>query len=871
MHHENSARSQRISSYTWAKIYPGPEKITAWCPLGEHCLDVAAVVRALLDVDCLRNRLETLVGAPKFSEARCDRLAILAGLHDLGKANHGFRAKAVPAALHTATAGHVKEIAALLRNASDPEARRIVSAIRIAELVTWFEDDEPGLINGLLASWCHHGRIIEQDAVFRGDLWRRRNGIDPVEDLKKVANQVFDAYPGAVNATPFPSRPEFAHALMGLVTLADWIASDTRFFPLFAVDGLVTGRANRRVIAEQALRDIGMDVGRWRNLAFQREFDFISVFGREPRPAQAEVLTRALPTAPSTLILEADTGSGKTEAAMTWFARMFAAGQVDALYFALPTRAAATQIYRRVCAFAERWLGPDHPPVVLAVPGYLSVDGREGQLLPGFEVLWPDNEGERFRFRTWAAEHPKRYFSGSMVVGTVDQVLLSALQVSHSHMRGFSLLRHLLVVDEVHSSDAYMTRILEEVVQRTEKAGGHVVLMSATLGSRTRARFLRNPEPGPEAAVAVPYPQLSVRDGAGQMLKSLVHHAPDRTISVSIEQIIGDTAQIAARAVGAAQQGARVAVIRNTVSGVIALQESLEAIAHREQLFSCRGVLAPHHGRYARTDRKLLDQALEDRLRQDRPVVVAATQTIEQSLDIDFDLLITDLCPMDVLLQRIGRLHRHQRTRPADYRLPQVVVLVPDQPLDQYIQRHGTARGPHGLGTVYYDLGVLEATLGVLLQTPVLRLPADNRTLVERTTHPAILEQRARQLGSSWDALRQNVWGMQLGQRNLAAINTMRWDQPLMNVSPAEPGKEIMTRLGQRDYLVRFDCPGPGPFHQPVDVLTVPGHLAPQLVELGPDLAPEEIAHLPEGGFCFELGGLRFEYSRLGLRRKGEE
>lgn len=866
VHQASAPISRQTQPYPWAKLHSGPDQITAWCPLGEHCLDVAAVARALLDIATLRHRLATLVGVSDLDKRQCDRLAVLAGLHDLGKANHGFQAKADPAAQHTA--GHVREIAALLRgtNAADPEACRILQAARIAELSGWFEDGEQGLINSLLATWCHHGRLVEQDGVFRGELWRRRQGRDPVEALGQTTEQVFSAYPGATQGPPFPSRPELAHALMGLITLADWIASDTRFFPLFPVDVPVTGRVDRRVLAQQALRGIGMDVGHWRDLACQRAFSFGDVFGQEPRPAQAEMLTRALPTTPSILALEADTGSGKTEAALTWFARVFAAGQVDALYFALPTRAAATQIYHRVCQFAKHWLGPDHPPVVLAVPGYLGVDGREGQLLPRFEVLWPDDERERFRFRTWAAEHPKRYFSGSMVVGTVDQVLLSALQVSHSHMRGFSLLRHLLVVDEIHSSDDYMTRILEEVVQRTEKAGGHTLLMSATLGSRTRARFLRSPEPDPEPAIAVPYPLLSVREGVGQMAQALAHHAPNRTIAVSIAPAVAEAPWIAARAMEAAAQGARVAVIRNTVTGVMALQEALETYPDKAALFSCRGILTPHHSRYARKDRKLLDEALEERLRQEGPVVVAATQTIEQSLDIDFDFLVTDLCPMDVLIQRLGRLHRHQRSRPEGYRMPQVVVLVSDQPLEKYIQRHGTARGPHGLGTVYYDLGVLEATLGLLTQTPVLHLPADNRMLVERTTHPAILEQRARQLGTSWDALRQNVWGIQLGQRNLAGLNLSRWDQVLEKVSPTEPGKEIMTRLGQRDFLVQLDHPKPGPFHELVDALTIPGHLAPQLAELGPDLEPEKVADLPGGGFCFSLGGLQFEYSRLGLR-----
>src|SRR5690606_3841040 len=151
----------------------------------------------------------------------------------------------------------------------------------------------------------------------------------------------------------------------------------------------------------------------------------------------------------STVILEAETGSGKTEAALLHFMKLFHAGLVDGLYFALPTRTAATQIHGRVCAVIARAFpnAATRPAVVLAVPGYLRVDDVLGTRGPNFSVawspdqpapilaspqaLWNDDEVERYRFRGWAAEHPKRYLAGTVVVGTIDQVLLSALKVNH--------------------------------------------------------------------------------------------------------------------------------------------------------------------------------------------------------------------------------------------------------------------------------------------------------------------------------------------------------------------------------------------------------------------------------------------------------
>lgn len=133
---------------------------------------------------------------------------------------------------------------------------------------------------------------------------------------------------------------------------------------------------------------------------------------------------------------------------------------------------------------------PGAPSVVLAVPGYPEVDGAKGQRLAPFEVLWPEEVREQLctRYRGWAVENPKRYLAGAIIVGTIDQVLLSTLAVSHSHLRATSLLRLLLVVDEVHASDSYMTRLLEAVLERQVAAGGHALLMSAMhIAPRRRA------------------------------------------------------------------------------------------------------------------------------------------------------------------------------------------------------------------------------------------------------------------------------------------------------------------------------------------------------------------------------------------------
>jgi len=435
-----------------------------------------------------------------------------------------------------------------------------------------------------------------------------------------------------------------------------------------------------------------------------------------PHPSQEECARLPDHENGSLTILESETGSGKTEAALTRFVQLFHAGLVDGMYFALPTRTAATQLHGRVReAVTRAFPNPStRPGVVLGVPGYLKVDETTGQKLPGFEVLWNDNEQDRWRFRGWAAENSKRYLAGTIVVGTIDQVLLSTLQVNHAHLRVTALLRHLLIVDEVHASDAYMGRLLEEVIKYHLKAGGHAFLMSATLGTVAQSRLLNEiptPPPPLEEAKEMAYPLISYTDARRIQIKRS-HPASSgysKHVNVQIERIGSHPDRIASLALGAANNGARVLVIRNTVRDCIATQLALEQLADSNSptLFRVNDVAVPHHSRYADPDRKVLDRAIEaafGKSSERNGVVAVATQTVQQSLDLDSDLLLTDLCPVDVMLQRIGRLHRHPKERPLDsrpqeYRIAKTIVLAPEErSLWSTRARNGVRRSANGGG-----------------------------------------------------------------------------------------------------------------------------------------------------------------------------
>jgi CRISPR-associated endonuclease/helicase Cas3 len=196
-----------------------------------------------------------------------------------------------------------------------------------------------------------------------------------------------------------------------------------------------------------------------------------------PNPQQQ--LVGSSPLEERLLILEAETGSGKTEAAFWRFARLFEAGLVNSLYFALPTRSAAVQMHSRINRMLQHLFGVNAPEAILAVPGYLKSGEAEGMALPRWQVHW-DDEGSASEYKLaarWAAENTKRYLAATVAVGTVDQAMLGALRVKHAHLRSAALSRSLLVIDEVHASDRYMTEIQGHLLRMHLDRGGHAMLM----------------------------------------------------------------------------------------------------------------------------------------------------------------------------------------------------------------------------------------------------------------------------------------------------------------------------------------------------------------------------------------------------------
>ena len=816
--------------------------------LAHHSADVAAVFAGLLALPVFRRRAEAAAGRA-LDAVDVARLSALVFLHDVGKLAPAFQARGWPEGLWNGPTRNHLETAFFWQDEATERADAALDGL-LPEIAAW----------GKVECWlpvlfAHHGRPVRPRPRNSEDRFPILPHYDWRDEERRMGQAMRHWFASAFGpGKALPDRHRLRHFFGGLLALADWVGSDRDAFPFVAeCDPDYRERAQAR--ARRRLADIGLDAGARR---FRGAPGFALV-SRHPRPHPAQAAVGALPVTARLIVLEAETGSGKTEAALWRFAALRDAGAVEGLYFAVPTRAAARQLHGRIRTALTRMF--ENPPeAVLAIPGLIEAGAAQGARLPDWSVLWDDGAGAKNRPARWAAEHATRYLAAEVAVGTVDQAMLAALRVKHAHLRGAALSRSLLVIDEVHASDSYMSHVQGALLRAHLALGGHALLMSATLGSEARARWLGQPLPDRAEAAASPYPAVWVAGEAAA--RGVVGTGRARSVQVRAE---GDWSGSAAAgfAIEAAGQGARVLVIRNTVKRA---QESWEkACADApELLLRAAGGPALHHGRFAAEDRALLDRAVEAALGQGTGAggcIVIGTQTLEQSLDIDADLLIADLCPMDVLLQRIGRLHRHDRPRPAGFEAPRALILCPDD-LDRLTRRAenglGACEDSASLSGVYVNVPSLAATLERIEGEPVWRIPDMNRDLVEAATHPQALEDIAAARG--WTRFHRRLIGGTLAQLGFAEQVVLNRDEALPEAYPND--ERIKTRIGEEGAVVEIEGRPVGPFGAPITRIALPVGWSRGLT--GEEVAvPEETAQ----DLVLTIGKRRFRYGRGGLEK----
>ncbi|MXW31792.1 MAG: CRISPR-associated helicase Cas3' [Rhodothermaceae bacterium] len=869
------------NSFAWGKF---DNETSRFHRLEHHCADVAACFLELLADPVLEKRVAIACGMERLDPVTRMRLAYVAYLHDFGKVNCGFQFKVdrLPKmqGQKPKKAGHIAEALML---SCHPE---MCEALNLSGLANWGQGIEPLLF----ATLAHHGRpayTSNQTGTGPKELWKPIGDYDPVAAarvLEKRGRQwLSEAFEN--EAPPLPDNPALAHLFCGLITLADQIGSDMSHFPLEPKSDpdywtVAQNRAGVAVRKKLFARRF------WRTGNSSDSVSVQKLFGYDaPRPSQQAI--QEVPLDDRLLILESETGSGKTEAALLRFASLWKAGIVDGLYFALPTRAAAKQLHRRVSDALKNLLPKEAKiETVLAVPGYLKADGHSGKrdLNNKFKIHWDDDPGEEVRLARWATEQARTYLSAPAAVGTIDQILLAGLQIKWAHLRASSVARSLLVIDEVHASSSYMSALLRNVLHDHLEIGGHAFIMSATLGATARDQFLHKSlrENGLDfdAATVYPYPVLSLSKDATKSPKYWPIDSPaaSKIISITTSENLENPSTIAEIAIAAAQTGARVLIIRNTVNSVQSVFDALLYSGHQDLLLNVNSQPTLHHSRFSVEDRELLDHIVERELGKqsfrDRGKIIIGTQTLEQSLDIDADFLISDLCPVDVLLQRIGRLHRHHRDdRPPLYNDPRCLVLVPESGLegglDRKLLKYGM--GTSKSGGVYEDIVALESTRRVIEELSPWIVPSMCRELVEKVTHREELHSLAKQLGGAWKDHFNKITGKGFAEGGVAQLHALKRTEPFdgnFNFVNWTDQFQLRTRLGENEVRVKLASPTLGPFGKCVATFNLPAHIfdRSRLAELDVNtLESATLESVSGNNFLLTVGDFRFAYSPRGV------
>lgn len=514
--------------------------------------------------------------------------------------------------------------------------------------------------------------------------------------------------------------------LAGLTSVADWIGSNVEFFPPagnaamvdrpFDVDDYFKKAGNK---AEEALKALGW-LGRGETTA---TISFSDLFPFSPRPLQNAVAeTASRLTEPGLLIVEAPMGEGKTEAA--WFAAASwdrRGGQ--GTYVALPTMATSNQMFGRV----EGFLGADieGKKNLMLQHGKAALNERFDELKYQARVYDEEKRPSAVVAESWFAANKKHGLLAPYGVGTIDQALLAVLQTRHVFVRLFGLAGKCVILDEVHAYDAYMTTLMERLLRWLAALGCPVVLLSATLPKDKRLALLRAyagddvVEPNHEM-----YPRITKLTVAG--VPEAIHIEADKARSKTVKLGWVSDDGLAEQLKIALANGGCAAVIRNTVGlaqeTYVHLRDGLKDADITVELF---------HARFPFGRRMEIENAvLAQYGKKGGPIernkrVLVATQVIEQSLDLDFDLMISDVAPVDLVLQRAGRLHRHDRAgRPYGLSEPQVWLVAPTIAED----------GPPSFGKsefVYARYVLLRSHI-VLNTADSIRLPDDLERFVEQ-------------------------------------------------------------------------------------------------------------------------------------------
>lgn len=582
------------------------------------------------------------------------------------------------------------------------------------------------------------------DELFGGTSWQA--------EREKLVNALQEALG---ESWPQLASAEQARLLAGLTSVADWIGSGQHF-------------EDPQAPWEQAIGQAVDDAG-FVPVLYKSGLSFDEVFGFSPRQVQSTLIEQA--SRSGVYVLEAPMGLGKTEAALYAAYQLLSREQASGIYFALPTQLTSNKIFERFNEFLQ---GNKEKGMV----GILSEDCcHNSLLLHGNAWLLNTDMGEEGRPGGAWFNQSKRGLLAPFAVGTVDQALMAAMNVKHGFVRAFGLAGKVVILDEVHTYDAYTGTLLDALVSLLRELHCTVIILSATLNQERRQQLLGS------VSTSMAYPLITARSGAkGEIVQEVPVPAGE---SRQVEITLCDTEQQAVEQVLLrAEQGQQVLWIENTVKE--AQQRYLDLASRATELGVACGLL---HSRFTAEDRQRIEEKWVNLYgkagwsqRQKQGRILVGTQVLEQSLDIDSDFIVSRFAPTDMLLQRLGRLWRHEDTPRCEKAIPEAWLLAPS--LKVAIE---APQKYFGNSAFVYSPYVLCRSLEVWKDIKSISLPGNIRDLIEQTY---VSRQEQGAMGR-W------MYELEHGTSRKKGVNALR---QLARVALAEGGNTLPESQAQTRY-----------------------------------------------------------------------
>lgn len=772
----------------------------SWHPLICHMIDVAMVALRLWQYilpPVVKEQMQASLGLDNPEHAG-RWVAYFAGLHDLGKASPHFAFKWREGAERLMAEGF-----------KPPGVRRAVphgfiTAYRMRDVLHRLGIKKANGVAIGRAVGAHHGLFpdpITMDDVREsvgGDRWRKAQ-----DELAALLAHILQVDTLPVPTGDLLSDNAFLIRLAGLTSVADWIGSNHDYFPFVGDDVRLPAYPRRaRWQAMKALIDLGwfQRPERVEALPFHELFDFLPNLLQSHVEAIAQQLE-----GPSLVLLEYPMGGGKTEAALYLANTLQASAGQQGFYVALPTMATSNQMFERVAQYLSNRF-PERRINLQLLHGRADLNPsfarllRRGQALPDALLIGDGADPEANLLAAEWFTHKKQALLAPFGIGTVDQALLAALDIKHYFVRLFGLAGKVVVLDEIHAYDTYMQSLLGHLLTWLAACGSSVILLSATLPASTRSELRAAFSRGlgrayQEDGSSTPYPRITwiSGNGAGGVH---IEGTPRRTVLLrQFNPADGDWMAALRERLA---PGGCAAVLCNTVGRA---QETFTAL----QAYFAPEELMLFHARYPFDDRMLREQMVLERFGKhgERPqrMVCVATQVIEQSLDIDFDLMVTELAPVDLILQRSGRVWRHPRSdRPGHFDAPELWLLLPP------VSPEGVPEFDRASTRVYDEHLLLRSYLA-LSNVPALVIPDEVEALIEAVYQPTPPpEGLPPALAERWRQTGERMFQGDLRKRRQAAIREIpALDVQIIDYDPvglADDDEEVhaahqaLTRLG---------------------------------------------------------------------------